>query len=394
MPTHLRTEVALYMYHKLVRKIYFFQDKEPGFLSYVIPKLHVLFVKLNDAIYQIYELAEEVYFLMEGRVDLIAPSGICYRAYIQGAYFGEVEILLGKTRNCTVKAAIHTQLLIMSKSDFIKTLEDFPKIAKEVIEVAHSRELVHISDTKRIQFVRKISKFPLLRTKTSIRRRASELANSRHSITPSLTVKVAGSKTKDELKKRKYRNMWQKLIQKNEEEEEKKRVSGKWDMVMRNMFKEKRKSAHSAIVSADISHVSSTNITLLKRWFVRRPRPAPLKADSRWKVVQSRLDRIKKLVSKEKSGVLIAPSPPKHFSKVDWLFENGIEEVLLRREEASAITPRTQLRKITLLTLKAHNFFLDKLMSRMKSQEARITSLHRRIHTAFKMLYKRLELDE
>lgn len=392
MPAHLRSEVALYMYHKLVRKIYFFQDKEPGFISYVIPKLHVLFVKQKDTLFQVYELAEEVYFIMEGRVELVAPSGVCYRAYIQGSYFGEVEILLGKTRNCTVKAEQHTQLLLMSKLDFIKMLEDFPTIAQEVIEAAHSRELLHISDTKRIQFIKKVTKFTLLRSKTAVRRRASQLVNSSLTIAPSKSIKTAGAKTKDEVKKRKYRSMWQKLIVKNEEEEEKKRVSGKWDMVMRNLFKEKRKSAHSDIVSADISHVSSTNIQLLKRWFVRRPRPPPLKLDSRWKLVQSRLDRIKKLVVREKSGILIAPSPPKQFCKVEWLFDNSIDEVL-HREETMAITPRAQLRKVTLLALKTHNFFLDKLISRMKTQEARLTAVHRRMQSAFQKLYKRLELE-
>ena len=393
MPVHLRSEVALYMYHKLVRKIYFFQDKEPGFISYVIPKLNVLFVKLRDPIYQVFELAEEVYFIMEGRVDMFAPSGICYRAYIQGAYFGEVEILLGKTRNCTVRASDNnTQLLLMTKIHFIRMLEDFPKIAKEVIEIAHSRELLYISDTKRVEFTRKVTKFTLLRSKTAIRRRASQEDHSRNSITPSVTVKVAGTKTKDEVKKRKYRNMWQKLIRKTEEEDEKKRVGGKWDMVMRNMFKEKRRSAHSAIVSADISQVSSMNIQLIKRWFMRRPQPPPLKPGSKWKFIQTRLDSIKKLRDREKSGVFIAPSPPKATTAVEWLFNYNIDQVV-RWEETSGVTPRTQARKMVMVALKSHNVFLEKLVSRMKTQEVKITTVHRRIHTAFQMLYKRLALE-
>ena len=398
MPAYLRTEIALYMYHKLVRKIYFFQDKEPGFISYVIPKLQVLFLKRNEVVFNIYELAEEVYFLMDGRVDLVAPSGIVYRVYIQGAYFGEVEILLGKTRNCTVKVAeVNAQLLIMAKPDFIRMLEEFPKIAKEVVETAHQRELVHMADVKRITFGKQVSKAStmLMKSRTSIK------PVTETTITPSMTIRPAGSRTKSELKKQKYRNMWQKLIVKTEEDEEKKRIKGKWEFILKNMFSEKRKtSAHISIVSANISNqqVSNQNLRLIGRWLNRRPKPPPLLPNSRWKLVQSRFSRIKNLISKEQSRVKIAPtlSPPKSFAKAEWLYDNSIEEILISKEANTS--PRSEYLKMTVLSLKSHNFFLDRKLETMKKQESRVRKLHKRLHEkdegAFALIYQRADLAQ
>lgn len=142
LPSSLRTEVSLHMHHKIVEKIYFFQDKDPGFISYMVPKLRTVSLQPGEFLYKEYEFPDEVYFLTKGRVNLIASNGVVFKSYVQGSYFGEVEIIENTARDCSVQATRDgAEFLVLSKRQFLKMLEEFPKIAEEINETARLRSL-------------------------------------------------------------------------------------------------------------------------------------------------------------------------------------------------------------------------------------------------------------
>jgi len=365
MPTYLRAEISLYMYHKLVRKIHFFQDKDPGFISYVIPKLQVMMLQRGDTVFSIYQLAEEVYFLMEGRVVFIAPSGILYRDYAQGSYFGEVEILLGKTRNCTVKVVENnTHLLIMNKAHFLSMLQDYPTIGAEVIDTAHRREFLHQLDTKRVLFDKPPShRFHVPRSDTLTRLVSQP--------TLGLVSRPTGEKTKTELKKQKFRNMWQHLFTKTEEEEAQERAEGAIRSVFK-VFKQRRRGSHLLTVAATAApKVSSSSLKFVKKWLLKREKGPPLRPGSKWKVVQEHIQDLHK-VAKRNSVIRIAPSPfrRKTIRKVDFLFNSAYEDLL------TPVTPRQEGEKKALMFLKQHNIFLEWKVEHLRRQDAKLRELH------------------
>ena len=59
-------------------------------------------LKSGEILYRQGEYAEEVYFLIKGRVNLKASNGVVFKTYVEGSYFGEVDIFEGKCRDCTV----------------------------------------------------------------------------------------------------------------------------------------------------------------------------------------------------------------------------------------------------------------------------------------------------
>lgn len=368
MPTYLRAEISLYMYHKLVRKIYFFQDKDPGFISYVIPKLQVILLQPGDTVFSVYQLAEEVYFMMDGRVVFIAPSGFTYRDYTQGSYFGEVEILLGKTRNCTVKVVEkNTHLLIMNKENFLSMLEDYPKIGLEVIDVAHRREFLHQLDTKRVPFDRPPSHRSQLPRADTLNRLVSQP-------TLGFVSRPTGEKTKTELKKQKFRNMWQHFFTKSEEAEAEERAEGAIRSVFK-VFKHRRRGSHLLTVAAAAApKMSSSSLQFVKKWLLKREKGPPLKPGSKWKIVQEHFQDLQK-VAKRNSLIRIAPSPfrRKTIRKVDFLFDSAYEDMLM------PITPRQEEQKKALMFLKQHSIFLDWKVERMRRQDAKLRELHYRL---------------
>ncbi|OMJ85032.1 hypothetical protein SteCoe_13754 [Stentor coeruleus] len=142
LPSSLRREISIHMHKKIVDQISFFQDKDPQFISYVVPKLKNVHMQAGEILCKEGDYAEEIFFLVKGRVNLKTSTGIVFKSYLQGSYFGEVEILHGKPRQHTMQiASRYAEFLVISKRDFLNILKEFPNISCEVRETAKVREM-------------------------------------------------------------------------------------------------------------------------------------------------------------------------------------------------------------------------------------------------------------
>ena len=142
LPASLRREISIHMHKKIVEKISFFQDKDPQFISYVVPRLKNVRMQAGELLCKEGDYAEEIFFLVKGRVNLKVSSGIIFKTYEQGSYFGEVEVLLNKSRQYTIQIATRdAEFLVISKRDFLNILKEFPNISSEVRETAKIREM-------------------------------------------------------------------------------------------------------------------------------------------------------------------------------------------------------------------------------------------------------------
>ena len=58
----------------------------------------------------------------------MASNGIIFKSYVQGSYFGEVDILENRRRDCSVLAAVDSEILVINKRQFCKMIDQFPYI--------------------------------------------------------------------------------------------------------------------------------------------------------------------------------------------------------------------------------------------------------------------------
>lgn len=65
-----------------------------------------------------------------------------FKTNVQGSYFGEVEMLEGSLRDCTVQVRSQgANFLVLNKKDLLDVMEEFPDMAKEIKEIARVRKL-------------------------------------------------------------------------------------------------------------------------------------------------------------------------------------------------------------------------------------------------------------
>ena len=142
LPASLRREISIHMHKKLVEKINFFQDKDPQFISYVVPKLKNVRMVASEVVFKEGDYAEEIFFMVKGKVSLKTAYGHVFKSYLQGSYFGEVEVLFNKLRQETVQvASVNAEFLVISRRDFLNVIKEFPNISTEIKETAKLREM-------------------------------------------------------------------------------------------------------------------------------------------------------------------------------------------------------------------------------------------------------------
>ncbi|MEE4247704.1 MAG: ion channel, partial [Kangiellaceae bacterium] len=111
-PTYLRYELAMAMHLGAVQKLAFFSNKDPVFITTIVPFMQHMFVNAGDFVYTEGEHADEMYFINKGRVHFVyGPKNMRYKSLNEGAYFGEIELLKSTCRNDTIQAFIDCDLL-------------------------------------------------------------------------------------------------------------------------------------------------------------------------------------------------------------------------------------------------------------------------------------------
>jgi len=97
LPYSLRNEVQLYLHSNLIKKVPFLQRKSTDFVAFIIPLLKSMRVHSLEILYRIGDVADEMYFITSGRVGLQSNKGGVFISYVEGSYFGEIELFMNIT---------------------------------------------------------------------------------------------------------------------------------------------------------------------------------------------------------------------------------------------------------------------------------------------------------
>ena len=109
----------------------------------------------KDILYSQGDHPEEVFFILKGRVKLCyevsegegEPMNIPFNMYVEGSYFGEMEMMLkhfkNKGRDGTAIVDSECHLLVMNSRELRIILRHFPIIEKQMKTTARKRRVHH-----------------------------------------------------------------------------------------------------------------------------------------------------------------------------------------------------------------------------------------------------------
>ena len=170
LPIALSNKLLVTVYEKQVANNVFFESKSTEFVAWVANKLKFLKCKSGTIIYHEEEYANQMYFIINGKIDFIIgdeKSSISYLELEKDYYFGELDLLFSetKTRLHTAQAVIDCELLCFNKENFYLMLKTFEEESVEICMIAKNR-LERIDKSLNEALFNVQNKLPVVRKKS------------------------------------------------------------------------------------------------------------------------------------------------------------------------------------------------------------------------------------
>jgi len=143
LPQALKIETALFLKKDILDKIPIFQKAPNNFKQEVALNFHSIVVSPGDLICREGELGKEMYFIIQGELEVVSDDGKKVFAVLrEGNFFGEISLFKNSPRNASVRAVTYSELYILEKKNFEQVLSRFPSIAEQLKTVAEERNEV------------------------------------------------------------------------------------------------------------------------------------------------------------------------------------------------------------------------------------------------------------
>ena len=133
----LRKQVVMAMNKTMVESVPFFTNQEADFVMRLILALRSEVFAPRDMVFQQGEVGHDMYFLRQGQVKVgNVNMTVVYTKLYDGAYFGEVALLMDCRRTASIETVYQCDILGLSKHDMDKVLDDFPQAKANIVEAA------------------------------------------------------------------------------------------------------------------------------------------------------------------------------------------------------------------------------------------------------------------
>lgn len=135
----LKQEIVLHNCKSLVEKVPFLANAPGDFLFEIICKLQFQVFFPGETIVHAGKKGDSMYFIEHGKVEILLPSGQVVNTLSDGAYFGEISLMLEERRVASVVAVEICDMYTLFRKDFDEVLEDFPRMKAVLRHIALER---------------------------------------------------------------------------------------------------------------------------------------------------------------------------------------------------------------------------------------------------------------
>lgn len=118
-----------------LKKTPMFSTLELDLLLPIADKLGMTYADVHEVIFDIQEQAYSMYLIVEGEVEIYDENKNKLTTLVEGAFFGEEAIFNGRPREYRAISKGHTEFLVLSGSDLLAFIYEYPKVATGFLEV-------------------------------------------------------------------------------------------------------------------------------------------------------------------------------------------------------------------------------------------------------------------
>ncbi|XP_075743790.1 uncharacterized protein LOC142802700 [Rhipicephalus microplus] len=144
LPDKLKTELALHVNLKTLKKVTIFQECQPEFLHDLVLKMRAYIFTPGDLICRKGEVAREMFIIADGILEVISETGKVLTQMKAGDFFGEIGILNldgFNRRTADVRSVGYSELFSLSREDVLSAMKDYPE-AEEILQAMGRKRLM------------------------------------------------------------------------------------------------------------------------------------------------------------------------------------------------------------------------------------------------------------
>jgi len=138
-------------YVSMLSRVEIFAGAGDDFLEALIPNLKAQVVVPGDSVIKAGNIGYEMYFVMDGQLEVVDQWGKVVDQIGRGHIFGEVALLMSRPRTASIRALDWCTLLMLTREDLENTLEHFPEVAHKIRTIATQRAQTRTFQTVQMQ---------------------------------------------------------------------------------------------------------------------------------------------------------------------------------------------------------------------------------------------------
>ena len=123
-----------------LKKIRLFNELELELLLAIAEKLHEDDYDAGEKIFSAAQVANRIYFLIQGNVEIFDDKSRCLTSLTGGQYFGDESLFNEQPRAYSAICKIDTLLLSLSRSHLLSTISECPSVAIALLQ-SYSQKL-------------------------------------------------------------------------------------------------------------------------------------------------------------------------------------------------------------------------------------------------------------
>ncbi|CAL1290321.1 unnamed protein product [Larinioides sclopetarius] len=144
LPDKLKTELAIHVNLKTLKKVSIFKECQPEFLHDLVLKMKAYIFTPGDLVCRKGEVAREMFIIADGILQVINDKGQVLTHMRAGDFFGEIGILNldgFNRRTADVRSVGYSELFSLSREDVLSAMKDYPE-AEEILQTMGRRRLL------------------------------------------------------------------------------------------------------------------------------------------------------------------------------------------------------------------------------------------------------------
>lgn len=140
LPDSIRSQVSLMFNKRIIERVKFLQSAKPQFILQIVKSFKPQISMSDDYIVRVHEIADKMYFIQEGYVEIICTDNVTPVAYFStGSYFGEIGVLITGVRTVSVKTKTNSVLYYIESDALLEAFKQDPQQLQFLRAIGYER---------------------------------------------------------------------------------------------------------------------------------------------------------------------------------------------------------------------------------------------------------------